>query len=88
MIDKLIFPDIFRTNLLGILWLLMREGVYDKRMEKALNLLKSKQNKDGSWNLDKPVPDLIITLGKKNKPNPFITQRAEEVVKYYKAPRL
>lgn len=88
MIDTLVFPDIFRTNFLGILWLLMRESVNDNRMQRALKLLKSKQNKDGSWNLDKPAPDLIITLGKKNKPNPFITERAKEVLEYYQNPRI
>lgn len=88
MIERLTFPDMYRTNFLEILWLLMRESVNDKRMKKALKLLKSKQNKDGSWNLEQPVANLIVPVGKKNKPNPFITERAKEVLEYYKAPRV
>jgi len=78
----------YQSDFLEILWLLKREGVYDSRMKKALKLLKSKQNKDGTWNLERIVTNIIVSCGKKNKPNPFITQRAHEVLKYYKAPRL
>lgn len=87
MIERLTFPNMYQSDFLEILWLLKREGINNKRMKKALNLLSSKQNKDGTWHLERPVANLIISLGKKNKPNLFITERAQEVLEYYKAPR-
>jgi hypothetical protein len=87
-IDKLTFPNMYNADFLEILWLLKREGVYNKRMNKALKLLKSKMNKDGTWNLEKQITNLIVSIGSKNKPNEFVTERAREVTEYYKNPRM
>jgi hypothetical protein len=82
-IDLLTFPHLWWDDFLEILWLLAREGVHDPRMRRALELLRQKRQADGSWQLEHPVPNLIIPVGKKNGANAFITEKAGEVLEYY-----
>ena len=77
-IDQLTFPAI-RNDFLEILWLLKREGVQDPRMMRAENLLRSKMNDEGEWELERPMTNLIIPAGRKGFPNAFVTERALEV---------
>jgi hypothetical protein len=81
--DALTFPNLWWVNFLEVLWLLKREGVKDRRMRRALELLRSRQQQDGYWHLDHPVPDLIIPMGRKDGADVFITARAKEVLEYY-----
>ena len=73
-IRKLRFP--ISGDFLQVLWLLKREGVKDRRMRRAIRLLLSRRNRDGTWNLEATVPNGIVTFGKVNAPNPFITEKA------------
>lgn len=79
-IDRLTFPNMYSFDYLELLWLLKREGVHDHRMGPALELLESRRNPDGTWNLERPVSNLVY-LGGKDRPNAFITQRALEVLR-------
>jgi hypothetical protein len=83
-IGELTFPSLWKDDFLEILWLLSREGVADKRMKRALALLRSKRKGDGSWELERPVPNLILPMGRKGCPNAFISERALEVLNFYK----
>ena len=65
---------------LEILHLLVRAGVRDRRMERAIQLLKSKRNSDGTWNLERPLSNSIVSIGKTGAPNGFVTERALEVL--------
>ncbi|MEJ2266914.1 MAG: hypothetical protein P8X95_26005, partial [Anaerolineales bacterium] len=67
---------------LEILWLLVREGVHDRRMSRALALLRSKMKAGGLWELEKST-NIIVSIGQKNRANAFITERATEVLDYY-----
>ena len=80
-IDKLAFPNSWKSDFLEILWLLAREEVRDSRTARALDLLRAKQ-KDGEWELEKPFA-FIVSTGAKNRSNAFISERASEVLGVY-----
>lgn len=79
-IDRLAFPGLYRADFLEILWILKREGVDSPRMHKALELLKSKEHADGRFPLERKERDLLVSVGAKDKPNPYVTERAREVL--------
>jgi len=83
-IDYLTFPNMYKSDFLEILWLLQREEVQSEALQPALELLQSKQQTDGSWLLERKIHNLITSIGGLNKPNAFITARAQEVLAYYK----
>ena len=58
--------------------------VEEYRIKKALNLLKNKMKPNSTWKIERPIRNLIIPIGNKNYGNEFITQRAREVIDYYK----
>ena len=81
-IGKLTFPNFYKSDFLEILWLLAREGVHDRRMSRALALLRSKMQAGGLWELEKST-NIIVSTGQKERANAFITERASEVLEYY-----
>ncbi|MBU0976155.1 MAG: hypothetical protein ABIE03_05110 [Patescibacteria group bacterium] len=83
LISRLTFPNMYQSDFLEILWLLTREGKKDKSMNKAIRLLKSKQLKNGTWKLERPISNLLVTIGKKQRPNEFVTERTEEVLDFW-----
>lgn len=83
VIGRLTFPYLWRGDFLEILWILAKEGVRDERIRRALKLLRSKRLEDGSWELERAIPDLIVPMNRKNGGNAFITERAREVLNFY-----
>ncbi len=81
-ICKLTFPNFYKSDFLEILWLLAREEVHDKRISRALQLLRSKMKDGGFWELEKSM-NIIVSIGQKDCANAFITERATEVLDYY-----
>ena len=81
--DLLTFPNMYKSDFLEILWLLKREGVKSDELKPALELLKSKQQDDGNWLLERKVYNMVTSIGELNKPNQFITDRANEILDYY-----
>ena len=61
----------------------MKAEVRNIKMEKAIELLKSKMNKDGNWSIEKKVSDLIVPLGRLCYDSQAITARAREVLRFY-----
>jgi hypothetical protein len=82
-IKNLTFPNMYQSDFLEILWLLKREEVSSLHINKALTLLKSKEQQDYTWKIERTIKDLIIPIGNKNFGNAFITERAREVLDYY-----
>ncbi len=82
-IDCLTFPNMYKSDFLEILWLLKREQIYSGKMNKALNLLKSKRNSEGGWVLERKMHNMSASIGEVSRPNPFVTERAGEVLAYY-----
>lgn len=80
--NKLTFPNMYKSDFLEILWLLKREKVKSDKLKPALALLQSKQQ-DGSWNLERKVNNMITSVGAVNRPNDFISERAKEVLAFY-----
>ena len=81
--DELTFPNMYKSDFLEILWLLKREGVKSEKLKPALALLKSKKQKDGTWKLERKIHNMVTSIGAIDKPNQYITKRAEEVLDYY-----
>jgi hypothetical protein len=82
-IDKLGFPCMYRSNFLEILWLLKRENIRSENILSALQFLKSKQQPEGNWNMEKKISNMDASVGTENKPNEYITKRAVEVLEFY-----
>ncbi|MGD2035075.1 MAG: hypothetical protein PVF73_08470 [Bacteroidales bacterium] len=81
--DLLTFPNMYRSDFLEILWLLKREQVRSAELKPALDLLRSKQQKNGYWHLERKVHNMVTSIGDLNRPNLFVTDRANEVLNYY-----
>jgi len=81
-IGRLTFPNFYKSDFLEILWLLAREEVHDRRMSRALALLRSKMKDGGFWELEKSM-NIIVSIGQKDCANAFITERATAVLDYY-----
>jgi len=81
-IGKLTFPNFYKSDFLEILWLLAREEVHDRKMSRALELLRSKMKDGGFWELEKSM-NTIVSIGQKDCANAFVTERATEVLDYY-----
>ena len=82
-IDRLTFPNMYKSDFLEILWLLKREKIKSERLRPAIDLLRSKRMPDGNWNLEKKVNNMITSIGEINQPNHFVTKRAKEVLDFY-----
>jgi hypothetical protein len=82
--DKLTFPNMYKSDFLEILWLLKREKVKSDKIYSAIKLLTSKQLSNGAWNLEKKVHNMETSIGEVNRVNSFVSQRANEVLEFYK----
>ncbi len=82
-VDLLTFPNFYKSDFLEILWILKREEIASNELIPAIELLKSKRNKDGTWNLERKMTNMIASVGEINLPNPFVTERANEVISFY-----
>ena len=82
-IDKLTFPNMYKSDFLEILWLLKREGIKSENLCPAIDLLKSKRLSSGNWNLEKKINNMVASIGEINQPSQFVTRRAKEVLDYY-----
>lgn len=82
-IDKLTFPNMYRSDFLEILWILKREKIKSDKLNKAVILLKTKQKENGTFHLERKISNMVVSIGEINSPNPYITKRANEVMNYY-----
>jgi hypothetical protein len=82
-IDRLTFPNMYKSDFLELLWLLKREGVHSAGLLPALHLLASKRQDGGHWHLERKMHNMVVPIGEVDRPNPFITARAGEVLGYY-----
>jgi hypothetical protein len=84
-ISHLSFPNMYQGDYLEVLWLLKRENVISTKINRALDLLKSKMKSNATWELERTIKDLIVPVTKTKGGNEFITKRAREVIDYYGA---
>jgi hypothetical protein len=79
---KLTFPNFYKSDFLEVLWLLAREAVRDKRLNRAVELLHSRRRADGTWGLERHA-NTIVPVGRIGLANDFITDRAIRVLDFY-----
>lgn len=84
-LDLLTFPNFYKGDFLEILWILKREQVISPELIPALELLRSKQNGNGNWELERKMNNMVVSIGDVNQVNPYVTGRATEVLDYYSA---
>jgi hypothetical protein len=80
------FPLFWMTDILELIWLLVKNGIRDKRMDAAVELSFSKQSQDGRWPLEKTFNGRMLTnIEEKNRPSKWITWRAWQALQSYES---
>ena len=78
------FPLMYQTDVLEILGILTHLGCRDERMQEAVDLLASKQDTSGRWNLASTFNGRFqVNVEVKGKPSKWITLNALRVLKRY-----
>ena len=78
------FPYMYNTDLLEILGIMAKLGVKDERMQDAVDIVMSKQDEHGRWNLDSTFNDrMLASIEKKGQPSKWVTLNALKVMKAY-----
>jgi hypothetical protein len=78
------FPLMYQDDMLEILGILTKLGYRDERMQEALDLVVSKQDKCGRWTLENTFNGRFQTnIEQKEQPSKWITLNALTVLKRY-----
>jgi len=78
------FPTMYRTDVLEILFILTRLGCRDERMQEAVDLVVSKQDATGRWNLASTFNGRFqVDVEEKGKPSKWVTLNALRTLKIY-----
>jgi hypothetical protein len=78
------FPLMYQTDVLEILNILTKLGCRDERMQEAIDLVLSKQDKLGRWSLENTFNGRFQTnIEEKGKPSKWITLNAMTVLKRF-----
>jgi hypothetical protein len=76
------FPLMYQTDALEILGILTKLGYNDKRMQEAIDLLVSKQDRQGRWKLENTYNGRFqVNVERKDKQSKWITFKALETLK-------
>jgi hypothetical protein len=76
------FPTLWKTDALEMLGVLVKLGYSDQRLHDAVELVISKQDGQGRWNMEKSWnPRLLVSLEKDDKPSKWITLNALRILK-------
>jgi len=78
------FPLMYQSDVLEVMEILTGLGYRDERMQEALDLIVSKRNEKGKWNLENTFNGrYLVRVEQKNKPSKWITLNAIRVLKRY-----
>lgn len=78
------FPLMYQTDILEILEILTDLKVRDARMNDAIDILRSKQNKEKRWNLENSYNGkMLVDIEEKGKSSRWITYKALNILKHY-----
>jgi len=81
---RLGFPLFYQSDALEVLDVLTKLGVKDKRMQRAVDLVLSKQDDSGRWKLENTFNGKMwVDIEEKGKPSKWITLKATRVLKRY-----
>ena len=76
------FPTLWKTDALEMLGVMVKLGYHDERMQDAIDLLISKQDRQGRWKMEKSYNNrLLVGLEKDGKPSKWVTLNALKVLK-------
>jgi hypothetical protein len=76
------FPLMYQTDALEILGILTKLGINDNRMQEAIDLLVSKQDRQGRWKLENTYNGRFqVSIERKGKQSKWITFKALETLK-------
>jgi hypothetical protein len=74
----------YQTDVLEVLGILTSLGYRDERMQEAINLIVSKQDKQGKWKLEDTFNGrFLVDIEEKGKPSKWVTLNALRVLKRY-----
>jgi hypothetical protein len=78
------FPLMYQSDALEVMDILLTLGYKDKRMKDAWDLILSKQDDNGSWNLESTFNGrFLVSIEKKDNPSKWVTLKALKVLKKY-----
>ncbi len=78
------FPLMYQTDALEILGILTKLGYNDKRMQEAIDLVISKQDRQGRWKLENTYNDRFqVNIERRGKQSKWITFKALETLKRF-----
>lgn len=81
---KLQFPLMYQSDILEVAGILLDLGVRDSRMQDAIDLIASKQNGSGKWNLESSFNGRFqFDIEARDKPSKWITYRSVKVLRGY-----
>ena len=80
-VTNLRFPIFVFSNFLDILDILLELGNKDRRMQEAVDLLKSKRQPNGRWILEKAVSNMHTKIETQGKDSKWITYKALSALK-------
>ena len=82
---KLTYPCRWKYDILRAMDFFQYSGIgWDNRMKAAIDVLKSKRNNEGSWNMQAAHPGQVhVNMEKAGKPSRWNTLRALRVMKYF-----
>lgn len=81
---RLGFPLMYQTDILEILGILTKLGYKDERMKEALEIVTSKQDREGRWNLESTFNGKFQTdIEQGGKQSKWITLNASKVIKRF-----
>ena len=82
---KLTYPCRWKYDILRALDFFQYTGIgWDNRMKAAIDVLKSKRNNEGSWNMQAAHPGQVhVNMEKAGKPSRWNTLRALRVMKHF-----
>jgi hypothetical protein len=76
------FPLMYQTDILEILVIMTKLGYHDNRMQEAVDLVVSKQDSEGRWNMENSFNDRFhVSIEQNGKPSKWITMNALKMLK-------
>jgi hypothetical protein len=79
-----IFPNMYQTDALDMALILTKLGYRDKRMQKAVDLVISKQDNQGRWKLDRSFNNkTLVRIEKVGQQSKWITLNAMRALKTF-----
>lgn len=83
------FPLMYQSDILEVLEILTNLGYHDPRMDEAIEIVRSKQTKEGRWKLENSFNGrMIINIERKGAESKWMTLKAIKVLMKFREPRI